>query len=211
VFRKQGSGRSQTGFDRARLDDAEMGARRYPSSSIPVEMLPLRVGGTVVKRFYAVSLRSEWSPKASRDTQCQRANGNDDQHTLPPVPTNSSMSQRLHVAVRKRLCLVGLYTIGHNNTDITTVADLPSSSIPNPSIGYTMVPAPESIICQTFSTRILSRRIEHGQQFCAHRAWSNGRHSAIRKRTSSSNLSASQIGSTLCHNIAASFSERRNL
>ncbi len=149
MLRKQRTGRSQSGFDRAGLDDAEICNRSRPSRSVLIEMLPFRFARPAVHRFYGVRLITARSPKTRSDTEGQRAHGNSNQHTLRPAPTESTMCQRLHVSAKRHPCCVGLYNIGHKDTDITSVTDISSSSIPNSgSWLYEALCAPESIICQ---------------------------------------------------------------
>src|SRR5579863_3013794 len=42
------------------------------------------------------------NPKTCRETERQRANGNDDQRTLPSVFSNSTSSQRSHISVSRK-------------------------------------------------------------------------------------------------------------
>jgi len=83
VLRKQRSGRSQTSFDGGELDTAEIGARRHPSRSISIEVLPLGFCSPALNGFYDDRLRTAGHPKTSGNTKCQRANGNDNQCTTP--------------------------------------------------------------------------------------------------------------------------------
>lgn len=106
------SGGSQTGFDRDAFKDVEIGTWRYPLSSISVEVLALRFGRSAVSGSCGVRLRSPRSTKTGCYVERQRANGNDDQHTLPPALNNASMSQQTHVAISGRPRCVGLYNIG---------------------------------------------------------------------------------------------------
>jgi hypothetical protein len=48
VFRKQRSGRSQTGFDGRGLDDSEIGTRRHPPGSVSIEVLPFGINRSPV-------------------------------------------------------------------------------------------------------------------------------------------------------------------
>ena len=93
---KQRSRRNQTGFDGGKLDAAEIGARRHPSRSISIEVLPLGFGSSALNGFYDDRLRTAGHPKTSGDTKCQRANGNDNQRTTPAALPNPLMSLQFH-------------------------------------------------------------------------------------------------------------------
>jgi hypothetical protein len=58
VLGKERIGSSQTGFDRARLDHAEISKWRDPSRRIPVKVLPCGFSRPAVNRFYDVRLRT---------------------------------------------------------------------------------------------------------------------------------------------------------
>ena len=96
MLRKQRSGRSQTSFDGGELDTAEIGARRHPSRSISIEVLPLGFCSPALNGFYDDRLRTAGHPKTSGNTKCQRANGNDNQCTTPTALTNPSMFLQFH-------------------------------------------------------------------------------------------------------------------
>lgn len=96
MLRKQRSGRSQKGFDGGELDAAEIGARRHPSRSISIEVLPFGFDSSAFNGFYDNRLRTAGSPKTSGDTKCQRANRYDNQRTTPAALTNPSMSLQFH-------------------------------------------------------------------------------------------------------------------
>lgn len=131
VLRKQRSGRNQPGFGGRRLEAAEIGAGRHPSRSIFIEALPLGFGRSAVKGFYDVRLRNARSPKTSCDTECQRANGNSDQHTLPSSLTNLMMCQQLHVAVSASSVLRDYTTLDAMTQILPRFTDSPSSWIPD--------------------------------------------------------------------------------
>ena len=84
-------GRSLADFDRGGFNDAEISTWRDPLGSISVEVLTPGLGRLAVNGFYGVRLRSTRSPKTSCDTECQRANSNDDQHPVPSALTNPTM------------------------------------------------------------------------------------------------------------------------
>jgi len=102
VLRKQGSGRSQTGFDGREFDDTEISEGCHPSGGISIKVLPFGFDRSALHRLYSVRRRIGGNPKTCRETERQRANGNDDQRTLPSALTNSTMSQRSHISVSSK-------------------------------------------------------------------------------------------------------------
>lgn len=84
------------GFDGGEIDTTEIGARRHPSRSISIEVLPLGLGNSALNGFYDNRLRTAGSPKTSGDAKGQGANGNDYQGATPAALTNSSMPLQFH-------------------------------------------------------------------------------------------------------------------
>jgi hypothetical protein len=87
-------------------------------------VLPFRFYRSAVNSSYSVRGRIGGNPKTSCKTERQRANGHDDQRTLPSALTNATMSQQLHLAVTGT-AFARLYILGPNEADITSVTDTP--------------------------------------------------------------------------------------
>ena len=102
VLRQWRSGKRQSGFNRRWFDDTEIGSRRYPPNRISIKVLPFGFDRSAVNSSYSVRGRIGGSPKTSRETEGQRANGNDDQRTTPSPLTNATMPQQLHLAATSR-------------------------------------------------------------------------------------------------------------
>ena len=131
VLWKEWLGSTLTGFDRCRFDNVEIGNWRYPLSSVPVEVLPFGFDRPAVNRFHGVRLRRGRNPEASRETNRQRADRNENDCTAPSSLPDRMMSPQLHFAATRRLCLAGLYNMGPRSHPCH-VGNRPRSWIPNP-------------------------------------------------------------------------------
>jgi len=132
MFREQRFDGNQTGFDDDGPGDGEIGAWRQPLGSVSVQMLPLGCDRVAVNRLYGGNLRSGRNPKTSRQTECQRANGDENQDTTPSALTNSRMYQQLHVAVSAKPHFLRLYNTDNAAKHHFGNEPPKSSWIPNP-------------------------------------------------------------------------------
>jgi len=119
VLWKEWLGSTLTGFDRCRFDNVEIGNWRYPLSSVPVEVLPFGFDRPAVNRFHGVRLRRGRNPEASRETNRQRADRNENDCTAPSSLPDRMMSPQLHFRSHQKAVLGGIIQYGTTVTPMS--------------------------------------------------------------------------------------------